>query len=103
MLSPFSRVLLFATLWTVARRAPLSLGFFKQEYWNGLPFICLGNLPVPRIEPVSLMSCVLAGRFLTSSATWEAQQNHIKGLSRFPTLKVFHGTQYRALPASLYW
>ena len=33
-----SRVLLFATLWTVAHQAPPSMGFFRQEYWSGLPF-----------------------------------------------------------------
>ena len=33
-----SRVRLFATLWTVARQAPLSMGFSRQEYWSGLPF-----------------------------------------------------------------
>ena len=33
-----SRVLLFATLWTVAHQAPLSMGFSRQEYWSGLPF-----------------------------------------------------------------
>ena len=38
MLSCFSRVQLFATLWTVAHQAPLSLGFSRQEYWSGLPF-----------------------------------------------------------------
>ena len=37
MLSHFSRVWLFATLWTVAFQAPLSMGFSKQEYWSGLP------------------------------------------------------------------
>ena len=36
MLSHFSRVQLFATLWTVARQAPLSMGFFRLEYWSGL-------------------------------------------------------------------
>ena len=35
-LSRFSRVQLFATLWTVAHQAPLSKGFSKQEYWSGL-------------------------------------------------------------------
>ena len=35
MLSPFSRVRLFVTLWTVAHQAPLSMGFSRQEYWNG--------------------------------------------------------------------
>ena len=38
MLSHFSRVQFFATLWTVACQAPQSMGFPRQEYWNGLPF-----------------------------------------------------------------
>ena len=38
MLSPFSRVHLFATPWTTARWAPLSVGFSRREYWSGLPF-----------------------------------------------------------------
>ena len=42
MLSRFSHVWLFATLWTVARQAPLSMGFSRQEYWSGLPFPPLG-------------------------------------------------------------
>ena len=42
-----------ATPWTVARQAPLSMGFFRQEYWSGLPFPFPGNLPDPRIEPRS--------------------------------------------------
>ena len=40
-----------ATLWTVARQAPLSMAFSKQEYWSGLPFPSLGHLPNPGIEP----------------------------------------------------
>ena len=47
-----SRVQLFATLWTVAHQAPLSMGFFRQEYWSGLPFPPLGDLPDPGITPV---------------------------------------------------
>ena len=43
----------FATLWTVAHQAPLSMGFSKQEYWSGLPFPSLGDLPDPGIEPAS--------------------------------------------------
>ena len=39
-----------ATPWTVARQAPLSMGFPRQEYWSGLPFPSPGNLPNPRIE-----------------------------------------------------
>ena len=45
-----SRVRLFATLWTVARQALLSMGFSRQEYWSGLPFPSPGDLPDPGIE-----------------------------------------------------
>ena len=48
-----SRVRLFATPWTVAHHAPLSMGFSRQEYWSGLPFPSPGNLPNPGIEPRS--------------------------------------------------
>ena len=41
------------TLWTVAHQAPLSFRFFRQEYWNGLPFPSPSDLTNPRIEPVS--------------------------------------------------
>ena len=54
VLSHFSRVRLFATLWTVACQAPLFMGFSRQEYWNGLPFPSPGDLPGPGIEPGSL-------------------------------------------------
>ena len=39
--------------WTVARQAPLSMGFSRQEYWSGLPFPSAGDLPGPGIEPRS--------------------------------------------------
>ena len=48
-----SRVQLFATPWTVALQAPLSMGFSRQEYWSGLPFPSPGDLPDPGIEPRS--------------------------------------------------
>ena len=48
------------------------MGFSRQEYWSGLPFPPPGDLPDPGIEPTSLMSPALAGRFFTTSATWEA-------------------------------
>ena len=41
------------TPWTVARQAPLSMGFSRQEYWSGLPFPSLGDLPDPGIKPGS--------------------------------------------------
>ena len=68
----FSVVQLFATPWTAAHQVPLSLGFYRQEYWSGSPFPSPGNLPDPGIEPSSFMSPALAGGFFTSSATWEA-------------------------------
>ena len=49
----FSRVRLFATPWTVAHQAPLSMGFSRQEYWSGLPFPSSGKLPDSGIEPRS--------------------------------------------------
>ena len=45
--------------------------FSRQEYWSGLPFPPLGDLPNSGIEPASLESPVLAPRFFTTRATWE--------------------------------
>ena len=54
-----SRVRLFVTPWTVAYRAPQSMGFSRQEYWSGLPFPSPGDLLDPGVEPTSLMSPAL--------------------------------------------
>ena len=56
--------------WTVARQAPLSMGFSRREYWSGLPCLPPGDIPEPGIEPTSLMSPALAGGFFTTSTTW---------------------------------
>ena len=48
-----SRVLPFVTLWTVACQVSLSMEFPRQEYWSGLPFPSLGDLPYPGVEPMS--------------------------------------------------
>ena len=61
-----SRVWLFATPWTIACQDPLSVGFSRQEYWSGLPFPTLGDLPDPGIKPAFLTSPALAGRFFTT-------------------------------------
>ena len=45
--------------------------FSRQDYWSGLPFPPPGDLPDPRIKPMTLMSPALAGGFFTTSATWE--------------------------------
>ena len=54
VLSHLSHVQLLETLWTLAHQAPLSMGFSRQEYWNGFPHPPPGDLPDPGVEPVSL-------------------------------------------------
>ena len=60
--------------WTVAHQAPLSMGCSRQEYWSRLPFPAVGDRPDPGIKPESP---ALAGRFFTTSATWEAPQDSL--------------------------
>ena len=63
----------FATPWTVACQATLSMGLLRQGYYTGLP--CPpGDLPSPEIKPQSL---ALAGGFLTNSATWEVSNIYV--------------------------
>ena len=66
MPSHFSRVRLSVIPLTVARQAPLSMGLSRQEYWSGLPFPSPGDLPDPGIEPTSLKSPAMVGRFFTT-------------------------------------
>ena len=58
-----SHVWLFVTPWAVARQTPLSMGFSRQEYWSGLPFPSLGDLPDPEVKPGPL---ALQANFLLS-------------------------------------
>ena len=60
------RLRLFVPLWTVARQAPPSMGFPRQEYWRGLPFPSLRDLPNPGIKSPSLASPALAGGLFTT-------------------------------------
>ena len=64
-----SRVSLFATPWTVARQAPLSVGLSRQEHWSGLSCPPPGGLPNPRSRAASLGTPGLATGFFTRSAT----------------------------------
>ena len=61
-----SGVRFFAAPQTVAQQAPMSRGFSRQEYWNGLPFPPQGDLPDPGMEHTSPLSPALAGRFFTT-------------------------------------
>ena len=58
-----SRTQLFCNPWSMARQAPLSMGFSRQEYWSGLPLASPGSLPNPGIKPRPL---ALAGRLFTT-------------------------------------
>ena len=51
--------------------------FSRQESWSGVPFPSPGDLPKPGVEPASLASPALAGRFFTSVATWGTPFYHI--------------------------
>ena len=75
MLSRFSCVQLFATLWIVAHQPPLCTGFPRQEYWSGLLFLPPGDLPDPGIEPASLRSPAWAARIFTTSTTGETHSH----------------------------
>ena len=66
MLSCFSRVQLFAALWTVAHQAPLSMGIPRQKYWSQLLFPSLGDLPNQGSNPHFLCLLHLAGGFFTT-------------------------------------
>ena len=91
MLSHFSCIKLFVTLWTVACQIPLSLGFTKQEHWSGLLCHLPGDLHNPEIEPVSLVPPSLASRFFTSTSTWKAHvlfsQMHLNSKSPWQLLE----------------
>ena len=69
VLSCFSCVQFCVILWTVASQAPLPMGLSRQKYWSGFPCSPPGDLPNLGIDPVSLMSPALAGKFFTTSTT----------------------------------
>ena len=66
LLSHFSHIQLFETLWNVAHQALLSVGFSRQEYWSGLPCPAPGYIPDPGVEPASLMFPALQADSLPS-------------------------------------
>ena len=70
-----SQVQLFATPWTVAQQAPLSIGFSRQEYWSGLPCLPPGDLSDPGIETTSP---ALAGGFFTTEPPGEQDGGSLK-------------------------
>ena len=89
----------FATPWTVAHQAPLSLGFSRQEYWSGLPFLTSGDLPDPGIEPTSFGSPALAAGSLSLEPSGKFHKKYT--LSAF-SLSAKFLVQRLALSNSLY-
>ena len=71
-----SHVQFYVTLWTVACQAPLSMGFFRQEYWSGLPFPPPGDLPSAGIKPTSLASPALQVDFFAAEPTGKPMHKH---------------------------
>ena len=67
---------LFATSWTVAYQAPLSMGFSRQEYWSGLLFPPPRDLPDTGIKSTSLEAPALAGRFFTTAPRGKLQRRY---------------------------
>ena len=81
-LNHFSHVRLLVTLQTVAHQSHLSKGFSRQEYWSGLLCPLPGCLPNPGVKLRSLASPALAGRFFTTSTTWEAKNKYINAQNK---------------------
>ena len=72
-------VWLFAVPWPVFHKAPLPMGFSRQEYQSGVPFPTPGDLPDPGVELTSTAFPALAGGFLTNGATWKCKSlNHVQ-------------------------
>ena len=67
---------IFVTSWTLAHKAHLSMGFSRQEYWNGFPYLPPRDLPNCQIEPVSACISCLTSEFFTHWAAWETLHHH---------------------------
>ena len=93
-----SHVWLFASLWTVACQHSLSMGFFRQEYWSGLPFSPLGNLPNPGIKPASPMSSALQTDSLPTELSGNPLFYSIIASMFFPTYHFWHHKKYQSFP-----
>ena len=74
-------VSLFVTPWNIARQSPLSMEFFRQGYWSGLPFPPPGNLLNPGIKLASLVSPTLAGEFFTTVPPGKPFKNYTLSLT----------------------
>ena len=81
---------LSVTLWTVDCQAPLSMGFYRQEYWSVLPFPSPGDLPNPGIKPASP---ALTGRFFTTEPPGKPFRRSASGQNSYSKSKCFWETK----------
>ena len=88
----------FVIPWTVARQAPLSMGFARQEYWSSLPFPSPGDLPDPEIEPTSP---ALAERFFTTEPPEKPHEDFTSEETEAQKDEFF--LQYSCLENSMNW
>ena len=93
--SHFSRVWFFVTQWNVACQAPLSMGFYRQEYWSELPFSSLGDLPDSRIKPAFPVPPVLQMSSLLLSHWGKPAYMYIFSLKKEVNLQQ-HGWMWKA-------
>ena len=85
-----SHVRLFATLWPAACQALLSMEFFRQEYWSGLPCPSPRDLPESEMEPMSLASHLLAGVVFTTESPGNPRVILVISFSLIFTFGQFH-------------
>ena len=85
-LQSLSRVRLFATSWTEAYQALVSMEFSMEEYWSGLPFPTPGDLPNSAIEPASRASPAFSGRYFTTEPPGASTTNLIASSNHFDEL-----------------
>ena len=97
MLNHLIHVHLFATSWTVARQAPLSMGFSRQEHWSRLPSPPPRDLPGPGTEPMCLASPALAGRLFSTAPPGKPQISYNiplrQNLTPFTSVKAQRGEE----------
>ena len=101
----FSHVWLFEVPWPVVCQAPLSMDFSRQNYWSRLPLPTPGDLPNPRIQPMSLASPTLTGRFFTTAPPGKPRSEILlctKLSGRFVTIQLA-GPTWFSTSAGLSW
>ena len=103
MLSCFSCVQLFVTLWTIARQAPLSMGFSRQEYWSRSPFPSPGNLPNPWIKPVSPGSPTWAGEIFITDSTVQPLKSLYSFADFWKIVRIIHMGPFDCVDQNKLW